>query len=254
MATFVIVHGGFSGAWEWRAFAPLLQQAGHEVLRTTLTGLGERAHLASPAVSLDTHVHDVVNVLVYEDLRDVILVGHSYGGAVVTGAAERVPERLAHLVFVDAFVPEDGQAVVDLLGPEVTADWRERVRTLGDGWRLPSPFPGATARHAPAPWKPVEEPLAVRDPAAAALPRTYIHCTAKPNPDAPVYAHFRDVAARAPARGWRLRELPTGHLPMRSAPQALADLLLEVPVAGDRERPEPGGTPPDARPTPEGAA
>ena len=254
MATFVIVHGGWGGAWERRAFAPLLQQAGHEVLRVTLTGLGERAHLASPAVGLDTHIRDVVNVLVYEDLRDVLLVGHSYGGAVVTGAAERVPERLAHLVDVDAFVPEDGQAVADLLGPEVAADWRERVRTLGDGWRLPSPFPGATERHAPAPWKPVEEPLAVRDPAAAALPRTYIHCTAKPNPDAPVYAHFRAVAARARARGQRLRELPTGHLPTLSAPQALADLLLEVPAAGVHERFGPGSTLPDARPAPEGAA
>jgi pimeloyl-ACP methyl ester carboxylesterase len=160
MATFVIVHGGWGGAWEWRAFAPLLQQAGHEVLRTTLTGLGERVHLASPEISLGTHVRDVVNALFYEDLRDVILVGHSYGGAVVTGAAERVPERLAHLVYVDAFVPEDGQVGHGLLGPEVAADWRERVRTLGDGWRLPSPFPGVTERHAPAPWRPVEEPLA----------------------------------------------------------------------------------------------
>ncbi|HVG96366.1 MAG TPA: alpha/beta hydrolase family protein [Chloroflexota bacterium] len=231
MATFVIVHGGWSGAWEWRAFAPLLQAAGHEVLRTTLTGFGERSHLASPAIGLDTHIQDVVNVLVYEDLRGVLLVGHSYGGAVVTGAAERVPERLAHLVYVDAFVPEDGQTVAELLGPEVAADWRERVRTLGDGWRLPSPFGGATERNAPAPWRPMEQPLAVQNPAAAVLPRTYIHCTGKANPDAPVYAHFRETAARARARGWRLRELPTGHLPMRSAPRELADLLLGVPAA-----------------------
>src|SRR5262245_34963905 len=93
VATFVVVHGGWSGAWEWRAFAPLLQEAGHEVLRTTLTGLGERSHLASPTISLGTHIQDVVNVLFYEDLRDVLLVGHSYGGIVVTGVAERVPER-----------------------------------------------------------------------------------------------------------------------------------------------------------------
>jgi pimeloyl-ACP methyl ester carboxylesterase len=159
----------------------------------------------------------------------VLLVGHSYGGAVVTGVAERVPERLAHLFYVDAFVPEDGQTVAELLGPEVAADWRERVRTLGDGWRLPSPFPGATARHAPSPWRPLEEPLTVRKQAAAALPRTYIHCTAKPHPDAPIYAHFRPVAARARARGWRLRELPTRHVPAVSAPRELADLLLEVP-------------------------
>src|SRR5687768_18076653 len=118
MATFVLVHGAFVGGWCWRWVAPYLRGAGHDVYCPTLTGSGERVHLASPRVDLATHVEDVVNVLHYEDLRGVVLVGHSYGGMVITGAAERVSERLARLVYLDAFVPQDGQALADLLPPD----------------------------------------------------------------------------------------------------------------------------------------
>ena len=227
MATFVIVHGGWSAAWEWQAFAPLLEREGHRVYRTTLTGAGERVHLASPAVDLDTHILDVANVLVYEDLHEVVLVGHSGGGMAITGVADRLPERLRHLVYVDAVVPEDGQSVADLLGPAVMAEWEERARTLGDGWRLPSPFPGAEARHTPAMMAMVRQPIRLTNPAAAAVPRTYIYCTAKP--DVPVFAAFTAAAARAKtAPGWRYRELPARHTAMLHRPRELADLLLEV--------------------------
>src|SRR5438128_128006 len=104
MATFVLVHGAWHGGWCWKRVTPLLRAAGHEVYATTLTGLGERVHLASPNVGLALHVQDVVGVLEYEDLRDVILVGHSYGGIVISGVADRVPERLRHLVYLDALV------------------------------------------------------------------------------------------------------------------------------------------------------
>src|ERR687885_315704 len=114
MATYVLVHGGWHGGWCWRKVVPLLRRHGHEVYTPTLTGLGERSHLAHPLVDLETHVTDVVNVLFYEDLREVILLGHSNGGTLITAVAERVPERLAHLVYLDAFVPEDGQASVHL--------------------------------------------------------------------------------------------------------------------------------------------
>lgn len=116
MATFVLVPGGWDGAWHWRSIARLLQAAGQEVLAVTLTGLGERAHLASPQITLSTHIVDVVNVLRFEQLNDGILAGHSYGGTVITGVAEREPERLAHLVYIDAFVPKDGQSMWDILG------------------------------------------------------------------------------------------------------------------------------------------
>src|SRR5438132_4781326 len=119
MATFVVVPGASAGAWSWnRLVIPMLRRKGHDVYAVTLTGLGERIHLASPEVDLETHIQDVVNVLFYEDLRDVVLVGHSYGGMVITGVADRAPERLRQLVYLDAAVPSDGQAIADLSGPE----------------------------------------------------------------------------------------------------------------------------------------
>jgi pimeloyl-ACP methyl ester carboxylesterase len=132
MATFVLVHGSSGGGWVWRAVAAGLRAAGHEAWAPTLTGMGERVHLANPAVGLDTHVLDVVNVLNYEDLREVVLVGHSYGGVVITGVAERDPARLAHLVYLDALVPADGQAMVDFYPPAVRAGLAAAARTHGD--------------------------------------------------------------------------------------------------------------------------
>jgi pimeloyl-ACP methyl ester carboxylesterase len=119
MATYVIVHGAYGGAWSWnRLVTPLPRQAGHTVFAATLTGLGERDHLAPPEVGLSLHIEDVVNLLVHEDLSEGLLVGHSHGGMVITGVADRVPERLAQLVYLDAAMPADGQAVVDRFGPE----------------------------------------------------------------------------------------------------------------------------------------
>ncbi len=115
MATFVLLHGAFAGGWQWRKPAQLLGAAGHAVLRPTLTGLGERVHLATPEVGLYTHIEDVVNVFRYEEVRDAILVGYSYSGMVATGVAERIPELISQLVYLDADVPQDGQSVADLL-------------------------------------------------------------------------------------------------------------------------------------------
>ena len=118
MATFVVVHGAWGGAWSWNKYiVPMLREAGQTVFPVTLTGLGDRSHLSSPDVSLDTHIQDVVNVLFYEDLSDVILVGHSYGGNVITGVADRVPERLQQLVYLDAATPSDGQSSADSFAP-----------------------------------------------------------------------------------------------------------------------------------------
>src|SRR5262245_30690572 len=128
MTSLVLVHGGWEAGWCWRKVVPLLRDAGHEVFAPTLTGLGERKHLASPEVGLDTHVQDIVGVLESEELDEVILVGHSYGGMVIAGVAERVPERLAQLVYLDAFVPEDGQSTLDLLPPEYQRDMTARVQ------------------------------------------------------------------------------------------------------------------------------
>ena len=134
MGTFVLVHGAWGGGWAWRpTVGALLREAGHEVFTPTLTGLGERAHLASPDIDLETHINDIVGVIEYENLHDVVLMGHSYGGMAITGVADRVPERLAHLVYVDAFVPEDGQSLADLIGPGTAEGMIARAQAEGDG-------------------------------------------------------------------------------------------------------------------------
>jgi pimeloyl-ACP methyl ester carboxylesterase len=141
MATFVIVHGAWSGAHAWRWVRPLLREAGHEVFTPTLTGLGERAHLATPETDVDTHVADVAAVLHFEDLADVVLVGHSYGGLVISALADRHPERVAQLIYLDADVPEDGDCEFDFFPADERAGLEEAARTRGDGWKVPPPFP-----------------------------------------------------------------------------------------------------------------
>lgn len=134
MATFVLVQGAFVGGWCWRWVASELRSTGHEVHAPTLTGLGERLHLASPRVDLDTHIEDVANVLRYEDLAGVVLVGWSYGGMAVAGAADRVPERVTHLVYLDSDVPRDGDTSV----PPGQHTAREALAGAhGEGWRIP---------------------------------------------------------------------------------------------------------------------
>src|SRR5689334_5875269 len=114
MATFVVAHGAWSAGWAWKKVRPLLRARGHEIFTPTYTGIGERAHLAHKDIDLDTHIRDVIGVLEYEDLRNVILVGHSYGGMVATGVADRASERIAQLVYLDAFAPRDGESLLDL--------------------------------------------------------------------------------------------------------------------------------------------
>lgn len=231
MATFVLVHGAWHGGWCWQRVAPLLRAAGHEVYTPTLTGLGERAHLGSAETTLDTHITDVVNVLAYEELTGAILVGHSYAGVVVSGVAQRVPERLAHLVYLDAFLPRDGQAMLDLIPSAAAASVRERAATEGAGWRIP-PQPAAwygITDPADAGWveaKLVAQPLgtfaqAVRLDGTAPVAATYVLCTQPPG-----FARTAEQVRHAP--GWRYRELATGHDAMITMPRETADLLLDV--------------------------
>ena len=137
MATFVLVHPAWLGGWCWRKLVPLLRAHGHEVHTPTLTGLGERAHLAHPGIDLKVHITDVVDVLAYEDLHNVVLVGSSSAGMVITGVAEQVPDRISQLVYLDAFVPDDGQCLLDLVPPDRRAAMEALAETEGDGWLLP---------------------------------------------------------------------------------------------------------------------
>ena len=137
MATFVLVHGAWFGGWCWQKVIPLLEAAGHEVYAPTLTGLAERASELSPEVGLDTHIQDIVGLLEEKNLHGVMLVGHSYGGMVITGVVDQVPERIAHVVYLDTFVPRDGDLMANI---SIIIKWllRKRVRACGDGWRVAS--------------------------------------------------------------------------------------------------------------------
>jgi pimeloyl-ACP methyl ester carboxylesterase len=203
--------------------------------------LGERGHLASPAITLDTHILDVSGTLICEELRDVVLVGWSYGGMVITGVAERMPERIAHLVFLDAFTPTDGESGCSMLGPEATLVVVDRARTEGNGWRFgglrdggnPPPAP---ARRLPVPLLTLLQPLTVRNPAAMTIPRTFIRCSDRQWPSDPwadaVAASLDHCAAEACTAGWGYHELPTTHDgAMNTDPHILADLLLTLAPA-----------------------
>jgi pimeloyl-ACP methyl ester carboxylesterase len=189
MATFVIVHGAWSGGHAWRWLRPLLRTAGHEVFTPALTGLGERSHLASAQVDLDTHIRDVLGVLEFEDLDQVVLVGHSYGGVVITGVADRMPQRVAQLVYLDAEVPADGQCEFDLLAPEERAGYQQAAAARGQGWQIPPPVPDplpegldarlrwAMSRMVSQPITTFTQPLRLADRSGAGVARTYIRCT-----------------------------------------------------------------------------
>ena len=238
MATFVLVHGAWTGAFVFREVRGPLQAAGHKVFTPGLTGIGERVHLASPQVCLTTHIADVVNTITYEDLRDIVLLGFSYGGLVVTGALEYIADRVRHLVYLDAFVPADGECAAALAGDATD----RRVVGLGDGWlvapvdrEFADPAVGAwvNARRTPHPVGCFVEPVRLRRALEDfAFSRTYIKATEdpRPGPDGPRSARSfwaaADRAARSPA--WRYREVATGHMVPINRPDELTRLLLEL--------------------------
>jgi len=226
-ATYMLVHGATAGGWIWPPIPAMLQQAGHTIYTPTLTGLGERAHLLSPDIGLHTHIDDVVGVFAYEDLRDVILVGHSYGGAVVTGAAERIPERIRKLVYLDALIPEDGQAVINLYPRDIAELLSQYVKSGGDGWRYPPPEPKRDPRFADHPARTMFEPLTLANHRARTIPRAYIYCTDK-GEAGPQHQGIIQTAVRVRAAGWPFYEINTGHHPMQTAPEELVRILLSL--------------------------
>ncbi|MEQ3549455.1 alpha/beta fold hydrolase [Pseudonocardia nematodicida] len=232
MGTVVLLAGAWHGGWAWGRVAPRLRAAGHHVLTPTLTGVSDRAHLLHPGVGLGTHVQDVVAQLDAEDLDDVVLVGHSYTGQVVTAVADARPGRIAHRVYLDAFVGDDGEAAIDLLPPEVAVHYRESVQGPGHGWLIPvrpleklgvtdpADLAWLTARLTPHPWRAFTEPLAVTG-AHTGVPATFVECT-------DWMRVFRPHAERARAAGWPVHEIATGHEAMVTAPDELARILGEV--------------------------
>lgn len=232
--TFVLVHGGWCGGWWMSRLAGALRSRGAEVFAPTLTGLGERAHLASPEVVLTTRIQDVLGVLHYEDLRDVVLVGHSYGGAVVTGVADRASDRIQRLIYMDAFVLKNGQSLKDVCPPEMTEFLAELARQSGEGWRVPSPFtmeqfgvdtPEDIAWNQRGivmhPLKTFLEPLTLHlEPLP--FPVSYIRFTERS------MGLFEQFAACAQAEGWDYREVKWTHAAPSVVPDRCAELLIDV--------------------------
>jgi pimeloyl-ACP methyl ester carboxylesterase len=226
MSAYVLVHGAWGGSFGWRAVRPLLHEAGQAVFTPSLTGLGERAHLATPEVNLTTHILDVSNAIWYEDLTDIILVGHSYGGMVVTGVAERMPERIKHLIYLDAFLPDDGQSLYDMGGggQRSPADWRVPPLQRTEDPRDPE-TEWNRLRRVDHPRATLEEKIELTAPLESRpFSLTYIVATERPDPG-PI---FDSIAERLRHNSrWTVREITGGHGMIRTNPHGLARLLLE---------------------------
>ena len=240
--TYVLVPGFWLGAWVWRAVADSLREFGHVVHAVDLSGMGERAHLATPETDLTTHIDDVVHLLEQQNLHDVVLVGHSYGALVTTGAADRTPERVARLVYVDSGPLPDGMAQADFEGPDARAANDDLVKTYGQGWKLPPPPWAVLAAEVPEvddtavaaliegsqpqPWLTATQPVALTG-AWERLPRTGVLCSFS-------LEQLQQMAPHTPAfermvdGDWTYVELPTWHWPMMSRPAELAKVLESV--------------------------
>jgi pimeloyl-ACP methyl ester carboxylesterase len=221
---YVIVHGAWGGSWAFKKADSLMTATGAVVYRPSLTGQGERVHLASLEIGLETHINDVVNMILYEDLHNVILIGHSYGGMVITGVADRVPERISKLVYLDAFVPEHGESVVSMQGAR--ADWVMKMASNGyliPAWVKPGQAPPKDVPH---PLKTFTDTISLTNTKRLSLPTTYILTVAK-GVDAST-DDFALQAERANKKGWPVVQLEADHNPQWSAVEALVQLLLKV--------------------------
>lgn len=230
MATYVLVHGAWSGAYTWRHVRPLLREAGHDVYTPTLTGLGERVHLTSPSVGLSTHALDVANSVLYEDLEQVVLVGYSYGGMVVTSALEHIADRVRHLVYLDAFVPRDGESLFAMSGQPL-----RHAGLMGSEWLvdLPSGLFGDESdawfesRRAPHPAACFEEPAHLRRPLEEEpFTRTYVKATVAAGTGGDTFTKMQERYRDHPA--WRYREVAATHHLVRTHPAEVAAILLEL--------------------------
>jgi pimeloyl-ACP methyl ester carboxylesterase len=227
MAIFVLVHGGHGGSWQWREVIKPLWAAGHEVYTPSLTGLGEREHLARPEINLNVHINDVVRTITCSDLWNVILVGHSYAGMVVTGVAEQIPERIAQLVYLDAWVPEDGQSAADVVGPVATAAMMQAVQAYGDGWKLPHNL--SDPRFSMHPIQTGLDKLSVKNPEAARLQKVFIYCTEEKLPeDLSLVPMTRTAEKVKHDPRWRYYEIASGHIVMQEHPDLLTRVLLDL--------------------------
>lgn len=228
MTDFVQVHGAWVGGWAWRANAQALRKAGHETYTPTMTGLGERIHLMSPRINLDTHITDIVNVIKHEELSDVVLVGHSYGGMVITGVADALPDKITSLVYLDAFVPENGQSLVSLIPPGAPPPAAASEYTLAP---LPAAVFGARpevatfvdARTTPHPTACFIQAIKLTGGIDRVQKKTYIYANVPaPTTYTPFYERLKNN------KEWRVHTLPCTHIVQMDLPDELTALLLKA--------------------------
>ncbi|WP_062201532.1 alpha/beta fold hydrolase [Demequina salsinemoris] len=232
MTTFILVHGAWHGGWCWDRVSSRLREAGHEVHAPTLTGLSERSHLLSPLVGLETHIEDIVRLIDVVGPSDIVLVGHSYAGQIISAVADRRPDRISTRVYLDAFVGQDGTSARALLPETIAHHWAESVEERGFGWLVPvrdltvlgvkdpTDRDWLSPRLTPHPWKTYTDPLLLGSDLDR-VPAQYIECVSW-------MRAFRGHADRARALGWPVHELETGHEAMVTAPQELAELLVAI--------------------------
>jgi pimeloyl-ACP methyl ester carboxylesterase len=231
--TYILVHGAWHGSWCWKRVRTALQSAGHNVFTPTLTGLGERSHLNSAAVDLSTHIADIVNLIKWEELSEVVLCGHSYAGSVIAGVADQIPDRIRALVFLDAFVLENGESLMNIVPSEVAQALREQARTTGEGWKL-NPIPAhvfgvrdprdlawVDAQCTPQAMATFEERIKLTGNLEQIQDVAYVF---------PTEHHLNLLVSheRSKAKGWKIRTIgSSGHEIMIDHPQELAEFLLE---------------------------
>lgn len=225
-STYVIVHGAWGGAWQFKKTAEHLQSAGHVVYRPTMTGLGERHHLYSSSVNLTTHITDVVNTILFENLNDVILVGHSYGGVVVTGVADSIPERIKKVIYLDAIIPEANKSALESLG--MTKEDGEKAFQVDNGVIVPRWVKDTkkTPRDVPHPIATFTEPLNYSEVELSKIPITYIF-TYENNRGGKEKDDFYKFYARAKDKNWKVIELEASHNPQIDKLKELVAILLE---------------------------
>jgi len=235
MTSFLLVHGAWGGGWQWRDVAAYLRAAGHDVFTPTLTGCGERGHLISPDIDLETHIRDIVGVMDYERLDDVALIAHSYGGMVATGIADRMPGRLCALVYIDAALPRDGEAMLDIVSAERKATVIGLAESEGDGYRVPQTLVLETgiedeavreaflARMCPHPLGALMQPIHLTGAFRDVPRKAYVFAALN---DSHRFREYRDWATGEP--DWEAKTLETHHFPMVTMPEATADLLIRL--------------------------
>jgi len=235
MTDFVLVHGTWGGGWQWRPVADRLRGRGHRVFTPTLTGLGERAHLVTPTTGLDTHIDDIANAIAWEELRDVALIGTSYGGLVIAGVADRMPERIRTLVFLDAALPQEGRCMLDLVPAERRATVERLAREEGGGQLVPTSLVLDTgiadereraeylARVSPHPLRSLQQPVRLAGRWCDVPNKVYVLASLKPTHH---FVEYFAWASRTP--GWSAREIASNHFPMTTMPEETAELLMEA--------------------------